>query len=165
MPAPRKPDDISREEDFRDYDDRNIDEGWPYDDAAGAGARPVGNAAYGEPAANFESDRNEGYQVEGIEADGQQERLVDSDTPATIGVEESDDLEERITDAIESLDIAMMDAIDVHVDDGEVTLEGLVDEASAVRIIAAKVKSISGVKSVVNNLRAGGVDGRMPDED
>lgn len=59
----------------------------------------------------------------------------------------------------------MMDAIDVHVDDGEVTLEGLVDEASAVRIIAAKVKSISGVKSVVNNLRAGGVDGRMPDED
>jgi hypothetical protein len=165
MPAKKKIDDISREEDFRDYDDRNIDEGWPYDDASGAGARPVDNAAYGQPAANFDDDRNRGFSVDEAGADGQEERLVDSNRPGTEGLEISDDIEERVTDAIETLDVVSMDSIDVHVENGRVTLEGMVDEAVAARQIVRAVQKIAGVRHVTNNLQVDGIDGRIPDED
>ena len=54
MAVKGKIDDISREEEYRDYDTRNIDQGWPYADQAGAGSDPVENAAYGDPKANFD---------------------------------------------------------------------------------------------------------------
>jgi hypothetical protein len=164
MPAKKNADDISREEDFRDYDDRNIDEGWPYDDAAGAGTRPVGNAPYGQPAANFDRERNQGYHVDEADFDGLEERVVDSTRPGTEGLEISDDLEERITDAIESLDIIDMASIDVHVDQGVVTLEGVVDEDDAARRIVRHIQTIAGVRRIVNNLRLAGVDSRIPDD-
>lgn len=163
MPGKKKADDISREEDFRDYDDRNIDEGWPYDDAAGA--RPVDNAAYGDPKANFDSDRNRGYQVDGVERDGSEERLADSIRPGTKGIEEADDLEERITDAIEELDMIDMASIDVHVEDGTVTLEGAVDDAATSRKIVRRIQRVAGVRELVNNLRLEGVDSHIPDDD
>jgi len=165
MPSKRKAHDISREEDFRDYDDRNIDEGWPYDDAAGAGARPVDNAAYGDPKANFDSGRNRGYRVDEADFDGLEERVVDSTSPGTEGLEESDDLEERVTDSIESLDVVPMEAVDVHVDGGVVTLEGVVDDAATSRKIGRHIQTIAGVRQVVNNLRLAGVDSRIPDDD
>lgn len=157
--------DISREEDFRDYDDRNIDEGWPYDDASGVGSRPVDNMAYGQPAANFDDDRNGGFQVDEADSTGLEERLVDSALPETKGAEDSDDLEERITDALEDLDVVDMESIDVHVMNGKVTIEGVVDESSTARRIGREVQGIKGVRLVVNNLRLAGVDSRIPDED
>lgn len=166
MSTKRKVDDISREEDFRDYDERNIDQGWPYEDASGAGARPVDNTAYGQPAANFDQDRNGGYRVDQADSSGLEERLADGLRPETMGREEADDLEERITDAIDSLDIVDMDAIDVHADTkGKVTVEGVVDDAVTSNGIAAKIRTVSGVRLVVNNLRTAGVDTRIPDED
>jgi len=165
MPARKKVDDISREEDFRDYDDRNIDEGWPYDDAAGAGSRAVDNTAYGQPSANFDRDRNPGYRVEDAEADGAEQRLSDSILPETIGREILDDLEEQITDRLLDLDIVEVDSIDVHVEGDRVTLEGVVDDRSTSQKLAREVGKIGGVRLVVNNLRLAGVDSRIPDED
>jgi hypothetical protein len=163
VPSKKKADDISREEDFRDYDDRNIDEGWPYDDAAGT--RPVDNAAYGDPKANFDTNRNRGYQVDNVERDGSEERLVDTIRPGTKGIEEADDLEERITDAIEELDTIDMASIDVHVEDGTVTLEGAVDDAATSRKIVRRIQRVAGVRQLVNNLRLEGVDSHIPDDD
>lgn len=165
MPAKKKVDDISREEDFRDYDDRNIDEGWPYDDASGAGSRAVDNTAYGQPAANFDRERNPGYRVEDAQADGSEPRLGDGILPETIGREVSDDLEEQITDRLLDLDIVEIDSIDVHVDGDQVTLEGVVDDRPTSQRLAREVGKIGGVRLVVNNLRLAGVDSRIPDED
>lgn len=165
MPGKKKADDISREEDFRDYDDRNIDEGWPYDDDSGADGRPIDNAAYGQPAANFDSEQNRGYHVDEAGFDGLEERVADSVHPGTQGLEDADDMEERITDAIENLDLIDMDAIDVHVDGDRVTLEGVVDDATTSRKIVRTVQGVSGVRHVVNNLRLEGVDSRIPDDD
>ena len=150
---------------FRDYDDRNIDEGWPYDDASGAGARPVDNAAYGDPKANFDSDRNRGYHVDEAGFDGLEERVVDSTYPGTQGLEESDDLEERVSNAIEDLGLISMEAIDVHAENGVVTLEGVVDDAATSRKIGRHVQTIAGVRQIVNNIRLAGVDSRIPDVD
>lgn len=166
MPAKtKKIDDISREEDFRDYDDRNIDEGWPYDDAAGAGARAVDNTAYGQPAANFDRERNPGYRIENADADGAEQRLRDGIFPETIGREDADDLEERITDRLLELDIVEIDSIDLHVESGKVTLEGVVDERATSQRIVREVEKIDGVRAIVNNLRLAGVDSRIPNED
>jgi hypothetical protein len=165
MTAKRKVDDISREEDYRDYDTRNIDQGWPYADQPGATSDPVENAAYGDPEANFDRERNKGYRVDEADADGMEERIVDSVVPGTEGLEESDDLEERITDALDTLEIVEMDLIDVHVEDGKVTVEGTVDEASTARKIGRTIQGIAGVRTVTNNLTLAGVDTRIPDDD
>lgn len=166
MPAKRKIDDISREEDFRDYDDRNIDEGWPYDDASGAGTKPVDNAAYGQPAANFDSDRNGGYQVDNAGFDGLEEAKPDPSLPYDdADAEDADSLEERINDAIEALGVTSMDLLDIHVDQGRVTLQGEVDEAEAAGAIIREIRRIPGVKMVINNIRLAGVDTRIPDDD
>lgn len=165
MAVKGKVDDISREEEYRDYDTRNIDQGWPYADQAGAGSDPVENAAYGDPKANFDRERNKGYSVDQVDADGMEERVVDSMTPATKGVEESDDLEERITDALDNLGLVEMDSIDLHVEDGKVTVEGMVDEAVTARQIVRTIQGIAGVRGVTNNLQLLGIDSLIPDED
>lgn len=165
MTAKRKVDDISREEDYRDYDTRNIDQGWPYADQPGATSDPVENAAYGDPEANFDRERNQGFLVDEADSDGLEERLKDSTRPGTEGLEVSDDLEERITDTLDELDIVEMDSIDLHVENGNVTIEGVVDEAETARQIGRRIQGIAGVRQVINNLRLAGVDSRIPDDD
>ena len=165
MTAKRGVDDISREEDFRDYDTRNIDQGWPYADQPGATSDPVENAAYGDPEANLDRERNGGFMIDEAEADGLEEAQVLSDKPGTVGLEDSDDLEERITDALDELELIEMDSIDVHVDNGNVTIEGVVDEADSARKISRTIQGMAGVRKVTNNLRLAGVDSRIPDDD
>lgn len=165
MAIKRNSNNTTREEDYRDYDTRNIDDGWPYADAAGAATKPVDNAAYGNPNANFDRERNRGYHVEGVDAQGFEERTPDSVRPATEGFEDSDDIEERVTEALENMGDVPMDSIDVHAERGTVTIEGVVDDGTLSRRISAAVEGISGVRLVVNNLRLAGVDTHIPDDD
>jgi osmotically-inducible protein OsmY len=58
-----------------------------------------------------------------------------------------------------------MDSIDVHVDGGNVTIEGVVDEADTARAIGRRIQGMAGVRKVTNNLRLAGVDTRIPDDD
>lgn len=156
---------ISREEDYRDYDSRNIDDGWPYADQAGAGARPVGNAAYGDPSANFDRERNKGYSVDSADAEGLEEPVSDRRTPATVGVEESDDLEERVSNALEELDLVPMETLDLRADGTTVTVEGEVDDQQTARKIVAAIKRVPGVGRVQNELTLLGIDSLIPDDD
>jgi Predicted periplasmic or secreted lipoprotein len=165
MAIKRKPHDTTREEDYRDYDTRNIDDGWPYADAAGAATRPVDNAAYGDPNANFDRDRNRGYQVEGVDGEGLEERTPDNVLPGTDGFADYDDVEERVTEALDNLGGVPMESIDVHVEKGTVTLEGAVDDNATSSHIARTVERIKGVQLVVNNLRLAGVDTHIPQDD
>lgn len=165
MPAKKNENDLSREADYRDYDTRNIDDGWPYADQAGATAGPVGNAAYGDPDANFDRERNKGFQVDSADETGLEEPIEDRATPATKGLEESDDLEERVSDAIEALDLVAMETIDIRADGTTVTIEGEVDDDQTARKIVAHVKRVPGVGRVVNELTLLGIDSLIPDED
>lgn len=156
---------ISREEDYRDYDSRNIDDGWPYADQAGAGAKPVGNAAYGDPSANFDRERNKGYSVDSADSEGLEEPVSDRRTPATVGVEESDDLEERVSNALEELDLVPMETLDIRADGTTVTVEGEVDDQQTARKIVAAIKRVPGVGRVQNELTLLGIDSLIPDDD
>ncbi len=164
--SPKKDiDDISREEDFRDYDDRNIDDGWPYADKPGEASGPVDNAEYGNSNPNTETDRNPGFLVDEAGFDGLEPPQRDSLRPGTVGLEDSDDLEERITDAIDGLGIVDMDLIDIHVERNNVTIEGQVDDATTSHRIVSATQTVTGVGRITNHLRLAGVDSRIPDSD
>lgn len=165
MSIKRNPNNTTREEDYRDYDTRNIDEGWPYADPAGAATKPVGNAAYGDPNANFDRERNRGYHVEGVDEEGFQEQSPDNVLPATDGFVESDDVEERVSEALEELDDVSMESIDIHIESGTVTLEGVVDDNATSSRIARTAERVKGVQRVMNNLRVAGVDMHIPQDD
>lgn len=158
-------DNLSRIEDYRDYEDRNVDEGWPYDDDAGAVSEPPANRAYGETAANFDEDTNGGFAVQPIEADGD---LPDPSMPVLPdgdpGIAD-DDLEERVLDALAAIDGFDDNLIEIRARDGVVALEGTADEPALLSAILATAGAVAGVKRVKNRVRLNGVDAYMPDED
>ncbi|MDO1583739.1 BON domain-containing protein [Rhizobium oryzicola] len=165
MSSKKNVNNLSREEDYRDYDTRNIDDGWPYADQAGATAGAVDNAAYGDPSANFDRERNKGFMVDSADETGLEERIKDRATPATQGLEDDDDLEERVTDAIDALDLVPLETIDIRADGTTVTLEGTIDDDDTMRRLIGHVRRMPGVSKVVNNLTLAGVDTHIPDDD
>ena len=82
----------SREEDYRDFEERDLEEGWPYADD-GTAAQGSDNRPYGGTA-NFDSDGNAGFRLDGIDRDGNENRLREP-LPHAIHREEADDLEAR----------------------------------------------------------------------
>lgn len=155
--------DLSREEDFRDYEQRDIDEGWPYADKSGSSSSPVRNGEYGS-SGNFDRERNGGFHVDGIQADGAENRIRDRGVPDSIGGEDADELEERVSEALENLDGLQLEMIDLHVDGTTVVLEGMVDDDALIRRIVATSLRVPGVSRVINRITAGGVDSHIPDD-
>ncbi|MDH4413688.1 MAG: BON domain-containing protein [Rhizobium sp.] len=155
---------FSREDDYRDYDQRNIGDGWPYADGPGATASPVGNRAYGETGANFDRDRNEGFRVDPVDAEGFEPALATPDRPSTDGREDDDQLESDIQIALETLDDSVLTGLDIHVDGHVVTLRGAVDTAEERRTIELKVLGVNGVSDVKNFITTLGVDSHIPED-
>jgi hypothetical protein len=157
---------LTREEDYRDYEERDIEEGWPYDDQAGAKSRDPGNGPYGGTEANFDEETNKGYTVTDSDEDGQQEAQTESLLPGTSGRENADDLEERVMDALTDLEGVTPETVDVRAErGGRIIIEGEVDDAITARHIEARALSVAGVRAVRNNLSIIGVDANIPDDD
>ncbi len=156
--------DLSREEDYRDFEQRDIENGWPYDDGAGAASRPVGNGAYGETGANFDRERNGGYRVTNVDADGGQAPLVSPVLPETDHRENSDQLEADVAAALEDLPDLLLNALDIHADGRVVTLRGAVDTAEERRMIELRVVAVGGVSAVRNFVTTMGVDTHIPSD-
>ncbi|EJB02544.1 putative periplasmic or secreted lipoprotein [Rhizobium leguminosarum bv. trifolii WSM597] len=153
---------LSREEDYRDLEERNLDDGWPYAD--GNGADPA-NRPYGETAANFDSDPNKGFRIDGTDADGNENRLKDSLRADTIDRDESDELEARVNDNLENIPEVDINSIEVHADGHVVTLEGSVETIGIARKVELGALSVDGVHHVRNKLQLTGVDAHIPNED
>ncbi|MFN3719481.1 MAG: BON domain-containing protein [Rhizobium rhizophilum] len=156
--------DFSAEEEFRDEDQRNIVEGWPYADGEGATSAPVANRSYGETSANFDQERNQGFRVEGVDADGFLPAPAVSDLPTTDGRENDDQLESDVSVALEGFDDTVLTGLDIHVDGHLVTLRGAVDTAEERRAIELKVLGVKGVSDVKNFITTLGVDSHIPDD-
>ncbi len=156
--------DLSREEDYRDFEQRDIENGWPYDDGAGAASRPVGNGAYGETGANFDRERNGGYRVTNVSADGGQAPLASPVLPETNHRENSDQLEADVAAALEDLPDLLLNALDIHADGRVVTLRGAVDTAEERRMIEMRVVAVKGVSTVRNFVTTMGVDTHIPSD-
>ncbi|MBW8300885.1 MAG: BON domain-containing protein [Hydrogenophaga sp.] len=156
--------DLSREEDYRDFEQRDIENGWPYDDGAGTASRPVGNGAYGETGANFDRERNGGYRITNVDADGGQAPLASPVLPETDHRENSDQLEADVAAALEDLPDLLLNALDIHADGHVVTLRGAVDTAQERRKIEMRVVAVKGVSTVRNFVTTMGVDTHIPND-
>jgi hypothetical protein len=149
---------LSREEDYRDFEERNVDGGWPYSDGEGPTPKTPDNPGYGETPANFDQDSNSGFRVDGIDKDGNENPLKDSLRAGTIDRDDSDDLEARVSESIENVPEVDMNSIDVHADGHTVTIEGSVETVGIARKVELAVSSVDGVRQVRNQLRTTGVD-------
>jgi len=156
---------LTREEDYRDYEERDLKDGWPYGDEEGSVSKSSDNRPYGGTAANFDEGSDKGFTVARTDADGQQEREPDSVVSTTRGLQESDDIEERVMDALSEVEDVSPEMIDVRSDGSIIILEGEVDDAATARKLVKVARGISGVTGVRNELTVIGVDANIPEDD
>lgn len=172
-----------RQEDYDDYRERDIDSGWPYEDAEGPG-RTHRNEPYGFGSRGPDEDPNSGFH----NADDRLDRLSDEAAlrrdrmlrrpdrrsfhyartrepgadhrgpdhrgKGPRGYKRSDDrIREDVSDRL--TEEAQLDPSDVEVTvrDGEVTLEGHVAERFEKRLAEDWAETVTGVVHVQNNIR------------
>lgn len=150
----------AREEDYRDYDERDIYEGWPYADADGDRGRKR-NTAYGQPEANFDSEGNPGVEVAG------QAAIVSEGGPALsrgIAHEAIDDdaLEEEIADRLSADDGIDESQITITVHGGVAELSGSVETREQQALAEQIVEAVPGVRATRNKLVLTGLDSHIP---
>jgi hypothetical protein len=151
----------SREEDYRDYEERDLDDGWPYPD--GDTAKKKRNEAYGAGPAGLEGDANPGAEIAGnpeIRSEGGP-ALAQGIAREAI---DDDALEEQIFDQLTRRDDIDEDQITVTVRDGIVELTGSVDQADAVFIAEQIAGAVPGVRFVRNRLVSMGTDSHIPSD-
>jgi hypothetical protein len=156
---PEKPRETSREDDYRDYDERDIDEGWPYPDADAAGRKR--NEAYGGSPAGLEDDGNPGAEVSGAPA------ILSEGGPAlSKGIAheaiEDDALEEEITDQLSNRADLDMEQVTVRVRNGVAELTGSVETHQASAVAAQIAAAVPGIDDVRNRLVLTGLDSHIP---
>lgn len=151
----------SREEDFRDYEQRDIREGWPYadDDAARRAAR---NAPYGARGANLDQAEDAGVE---IAADPEIRDVDGAPLPFSDGEEDviaDDDLEERIMQALEEDGRIDPASLDLTIRGGIAELDGSVDSEEDRRHLVGLLRRVKGVRAVqADGLMTRGVDSHI----
>jgi hypothetical protein len=149
-----------REEDYRDYEERDLDEGWPYADGTPGSETKVGNRSYGQGTENFDESGNPGFERSRNTA------IRSKNGPDPFGGEtgadvDDDALEDTIANALEDSAIETS-GVDIKARRGSVWLTGAVDTAEERRKIEVLVYAIAGVTGIRNDLATSGADGGIP---
>lgn len=151
----------SREEDYRDYEERDLDNGWPYPD--NDTSRKKRNEAYGAPPAGLEGDINPGAEIAGnpeIRSEGGP-ALAQGIAREAI---DDDALEEQIFDQLSDREDIDESQITVTVHDGIVELTGSVDGTDATFVAEQIAGAVRGVRFVRNRLVSIGIDSHIPND-
>lgn len=156
----KTPKTTGREDDYRDYKERDLDEGWPYADASPGSETEVGNSSYGQGGENFDEAGNPGFQRSNdtvIESQNGPD-LFGDDTDADV---DDDTLEDVIATTLEDSGIDTS-GVDIKARRGAVWLKGSVDTAGERRRIEMLIYAVSGVVSIRNDLETIGADSGIP---
>lgn len=157
--SPDRSPETSREEDYRDYDERDLEEGWPYPDADAAGAKR--NEAYGAAPAGLGANDNPGAGIAGNPAIPSEGGPTLARGTAREAIDD-DALEERIFDQLVGHEDIDEDEVTVTVHHGIAELSGHVDRLEATFIAERIAGSVPGVRLVRNTLVATGTDSHVP---
>ena len=149
----------SREEDYRDYEERDLEEGWPYADLEVAMTKR--NEAYGAAPAGFDGDGNPGSEITGETAIRSHGGPVVSQRVAHEAIDD-DALEEEIYDQLSNCRDVVYDQITVTVRDGVAKLTGDIETVQASAVAAQLVAAVPGVRAVYNLLVPIGLDSHIP---
>ncbi len=154
---------VSREEDFRDYEERDTRDGWPYaDDDARQVTR---NAPYGSRGNTRDLLDTEGV---AITRDPAVRDVDGAPLPFEDGADNviaDDDLEARILEALEEDDRIDLATLDLTIRDGIAVLDGSVDSEEDRRHLIGFLRRVKGVRDVqADGLLARGVDSHFPSD-
>lgn len=150
----------AREEDYRDYEERDLDQGWPYSDADGDRGRKR-NTAYGQSGANFDSEGNPGLEVTGQTAIASEGGPALSKGIAHDAIDD-DALEEAISDRLSLDDRIDESQITVTVHGGIAEIGGSVETREQQFVAEQIVEGVSGIRIVRNRLVLTGLDSHIP---
>ncbi len=155
------PPETAREEDYRDYDKRNIGDGWPYADEDGLPADR--NAPYGTTGSNLDESGQVGVEI------ATRPEISSHGGPAfspaaEADVIQDDTLEERITDLLSENENFDPQLITVTVHEGVATLSGEVETAEAKALATTLALSVGGIRRCRNELVLIGVDSHIPSD-
>ena len=152
----------AREEDYRDYEERDLEQGWPYSDADRDRGRKR-NAAYGQSGANFDSEGNPG-----VEIAGQTEIASEGGPSIAKGFAhdaiDDDALEEEISDKLSLDDRIDESQITVTVRNGIAEIGGSVETREEQFVAEQIIEGVSGIRIVRNRLVLTGIDSHIPSD-
>lgn len=151
-----------REEDYRDYEERDIGEGWPYADGVSGSETKVANAGYGETEESFDESGNPGFQAGDETArfgKGGPNILTDDPESDT----NDDAIEEAINNALEEHEIDAS-GVEIKVRKGVAELTGFVETGEERRMVEELVYRMAGISSVRNGLTTQAVDAGIPSD-
>ncbi|TAA53200.1 BON domain-containing protein [Shinella sp. JR1-6] len=153
---------VSRKEDFRDYEERDTRDGWPYPDDDDA-RRAAHNLPYASPGADLDQLDNEGVAIArdpaARDVNGAPLSFAD-ETGDFIG---DDDLEARIMEALEDDDRVDLATLELTIRDGVAVLDGAVDSEEDRRHLIGFLRRVKGVRDVeAGGPLARGVDSHLP---
>lgn len=150
----------AREEDYRDYEQRDLEQGWPYADADRDRGRKR-NSAYGQSEANFDSEGNPGTEVA-----GGTEILSEGGPSISKGIAhdaiDDDALEEEVSDRLSFDDRIDESQITVTIRDGVAELSGSVETRDQQFVAEQIVAAVAGIRIVRNRLVLTGLDSHIP---
>lgn len=152
---------ISREEDFRDYEERDTRDGWPYADDD---ARQVTqNAPYGSRDTTRDMLDSDGV---AITPDPAARDVEGAPLPFEDGADNviaDDDLEARILEVLEEDDRIDLATLDLTIRDGIAVLDGAVDSEEDRLHLIGFLRRVRGVRDVqADGLLARGVGSHFP---
>ena len=146
-----------REEDFRDYDQRNNGEGWPYADGEPVKKR---NAAYGDTSDELDPTNTEIASDTFIESDGGPTLFPDEEA----GNITDDGIEEEIANKLSESGRWSNNQIEVTVHDGIAEINGQVETEHDRQLVNQIALRTAGIKDTRNNLILIGVDSHIPSD-
>jgi hypothetical protein len=149
-----------REEDYRDYEDRDLRDGWPYSDEVSGSPTDVANRAYGETDESFDEAGNPGFEPsdETVKIGHGGPDILTDDPDADTN---DDGIEETLANALEEHDIDTS-AVEIKVTRGVVELTGEVETSEDQRAIEALAYRTPGISKVRNLLTTLAVDAALP---
>jgi hypothetical protein len=158
MPGPSKTThEKDREEDYRDFGQRDLGEGWPYADGEPIKKR---NAAYGETSDELDPTNMQVADQPFIDSEGGPSLFPDEEN----GSIDDDGIEERITERLSETERWSDNQLEVTVRRGIAEINGEVDTASESSLIERIVLGTSGVRDATNNLVLLGADSHIPSD-
>jgi hypothetical protein len=153
--------DTSREDDYRDYEERDITSGWPYADSDVKKADA--NKPYGGSGGNFDEPRNTGFQ-RASDTEIRSSGGPEISSSATHDEIDDDEIAERVNAVLEDTDDVDPDLVAIVVHQGIATLTGRVETALVRQRLERQVEKVSGVRECVNELVTIGIGSHIPDD-
>jgi hypothetical protein len=158
MAAPNKTThEKDREEDYRDFEERDLDKGWPYADGEPVRKR---NAAYGDASDELDPTNMEVAGDTFIESDGGPSPFPEAEHDTI----EDDDIEEKIASQLSDTGRWSDNQFEITVHNGVAEINGEVDTAHERQLIDQLILRTAGIRSTRNNLILIGADSHIPSD-